>query len=146
MTMDHISRSFAVSLNICHPDIDPAELTKAIGLVPKTVSRCGEPRKTPKGGPLQGTYQFSFWSHSFDVSGAVELGPVLEELVVRLRDYEPLFGRIVREKGSVELFCGVFADGNWDEILPHELMRRLADLHIDLRLDVYPEVKAKADQ
>jgi hypothetical protein len=139
MTMAHISRSFAVSLSICHPDIDPAEVTKAIGLVPTKVSRCGEPRKTPKGERLEGTYPFSFWSHSFDVSGAVELGQILEELTVRFRGYEQFFQRMVRENGSVELFCGVFVDGNWDEVLSHRLMRLLADLHIDLRLDVYPK-------
>jgi len=39
----------------------------------------------------------------------------------------------------VELFCGVFVDGNWDEIISHELMRDLYALRIDLRLDVYPK-------
>src|SRR5687767_15478950 len=42
MTMVHISRSFAVALSISHPDIDPGEVTKVTGLVPTTVSRCGE--------------------------------------------------------------------------------------------------------
>jgi len=36
------------------------------------------------------------------------------------------------------LFCGVLAGGNWDEILPYELLGRLAALAVDLRLDVYP--------
>ncbi len=45
---------------------------------------------------------------------------------------------MAQEGGAVELFCSVFAAGNWDEILPHSLMRDLAGLHIDLRLDVYP--------
>jgi hypothetical protein len=142
MTMAHIRRSFAVSLGIRHPDANPADITHAIGLVPKMTSRLGEPRKTPKGKRLGGTYQFSYWSHSFDVAGAVNLAPVLEQLIVRLRPYKPFFRRIVRETGTVELFCGVFVDGNWDEALSHEVMRHLADLHIDLRLDVYPKLPA----
>ena len=84
-------------------------------------------------------YEFSCWTHQFDVEGASELGVVLESLVERLQRHQQFFHRVVREGGSVELFCGVFAAGNWDEILPHALMGQLAALQVDLRLDVYPK-------
>ncbi len=87
---------------------------------------------------MAGKYEFSHWTHSFDFQRATELALVLEELVERLQGHEPFFHRVVQEGGVVELFCGVFAAGNWDEVLPHSLMGRLAALRIDLRLDVYP--------
>ena len=76
------------------------------------------------------------------MGGASELGAVLQELAERLQRHELFFNQVVQEGGTVELFCGVWAAGNWDEILPHELLGRLAALHIDLRLDVYPKKEA----
>ena len=73
------------------------------------------------------------------MEGASELGVVLEGLVGRLQRHQQFFHRVVRDGGTVELFCGVFAAGNWDEILSHSLMGQLAALRVDLRLDVYPK-------
>jgi len=138
MTMEHIGRSFEVALSIRHPNMDPAEISKIIGLTPKKTTSAGELRTTPRGERLVGAYGFSHWTHSFDFQRATELALVLEELVERLQGHEPFFHRVVREGGVVELFCGVFAAGNWDEVLQHSLLGRLAALRIDLRLDVYP--------
>jgi hypothetical protein len=144
MTMQHIARSFKVSMSVTHPNIDPAEVSAALDLAPQRATRAGAPRTTPKGAPLKGTYEFSCWTHRFDVEGASELGVVLDSLVERLQRHEQFFHRVVKEGGSVELFCGVFAAGNWDEVLSHILLARLANLHIDLRLDVYPKDDNKA--
>jgi hypothetical protein len=141
--MQHIARSFAVSLSISHPDIDPVEITEAVGLAPRRTTQAGAPRTTPKGDPLSGTYDFSHWNHEFDVQGASDLGPVLEALVEKLQRHDRFFHRIVREGGEVELFCGVFAAGNWDESLHHALLGRLAALQVNLRLDVYPKADDK---
>jgi hypothetical protein len=139
MTMQHITRSLKVSLAIRHPHIDPAEISKALQLEPTRATRAGAPRTTPTGNPLPGTYDFSHWTHQFDVAGALELGVILEELVQRLQVHQSFFHRLVQEGGTVELFCGIFAAGNWDEILSHALMSELSGLKIDLRLDVYPK-------
>lgn len=139
MTMEHIARSFQVSLCVKHPHIDPARITAALKLSPKRTMRAAAPRTTPRGDPLGGTYDFTYWTHKFDVKSASELGVVLEDLVERLQKHKRFFHRIVREGGTVELFCGVFAAGNWDEVLSHTLMSQLAALRVDLRLDVYPK-------
>jgi hypothetical protein len=140
--MEHIARSFKVSLFVEHPSIDPAEISRAMGLIPKRTTRAGAPRTSPAGESLIGDYPFSCWSHDFDVQEAAELCRVLENLVEDLQYHRPFFHRMVQEGGTVELFCGVFAAGNWDEVLPHTLMRALAELHIDLRLDVYLKRRA----
>ncbi len=54
MTMEHVARSFKVTLFIEHPNIDPVEITHSIGLLPKRTTRAGAPRTTPKGEPLTG--------------------------------------------------------------------------------------------
>lgn len=138
MTMEHIPRSFAVSLIITHPTLDPDEISEATGLVPHRTTRAGAARTTSKGDVLKGTYAFSCWTHQIDVTGATELASVLQDLVGQLSINESFFHRVVREGGAIELFCGVLAGGNWDEALSHALMGRLSTLQIDLRLDVYP--------
>ena len=137
--MQHIARSFKVSLSVIHPDMDPAEISTALDLAPVRATCAGAPRTTPKGTPLPGTYDFSCWRHEFNVEGSSELGVVLESLVERLQRHRQFFHRVVQDGGTVGLFCGVFAAGNWDEILSHSLMGELASLQVDLRLDVYPK-------
>jgi hypothetical protein len=56
MTMEHIDRSFAVSLGIRHLSLDPGVVSDQLKLVPKTITRVGEQRRTPKGGVRPGTY------------------------------------------------------------------------------------------
>jgi len=114
MTMRHIARSFKVSLSVKHPDIDPAEVSAALDLAPERTTRAGARGTTPKDDPLKETYGFSCWTHQFGVEGASELGVVLESLVKRLQRHQQFFHRVVQEGGSVELFCGVFAAGNWE--------------------------------
>jgi hypothetical protein len=137
MTMAHIKRSFQVSLHVTHPNIDPAEITEALGMTPVRTTRLGGPRRTPKGDPLSGSYRFSHWFSQLDIPDFQDLGMILETLVERLQSHEPFFRRIVLEGGQVQLFCGVKADGNWDEEFSHAFLKRVADLHVDLRLDVY---------
>ena len=140
MTMEHIARSFAVSLHVRHPNIDPEVVTNVLGLIPDRSTLAGTLRQRAADGvPTGGTYERSWWYHRFDLLGARDLHPVLAEVVGRLEEHWLFFHRIVNEEGTVELFCGVDADGNWDEALPHALLGRLANLRIDLRLDVYPK-------
>ena len=137
--MSHINRSFRVTLSITHPGIDPAEITHTLGLEPTgRTHRAGTPRTTPKGTPLEGVWQDTYWSRRFDMRAAPELGLVLEELVERLREHRAFFRRLAEEDGRTEFFCGAFVDGSWDKEIPWRLLRSLGAMRIGLRLDVYP--------
>ena len=119
--------------------MDPAEISASVGLEPQRAVRAGTRRVTPDGTDLGGSRPFSCWSNDFNVFHAVELSATLETLMPKLQACAEFFHRVTSTGGSIELFCQVFADGNWDEVLPRALMGRLAALHIDLRLDVYPK-------
>ena len=137
--MEHIKRSFQMTLAITHPSIDPGEISRQLSLSPSRQTRAGQNRVTPAGERLDGTYRFSSWGHALDMSEVTDLTEFLPSLIERLAPHAAFFQNLVREGGSVELFCGVFADGNWDESFHHSLLRKLADMAIDLRLDVYPK-------
>lgn len=137
MTMEHLHRSFQATLFIEHPSIDPEEITKSLRIEPTRQVAAGPPRKPP--------YDRTVWSYKFDCKGARDLVPILEEIVERLESRRDRLRSLVESGARIELFCGVFPEFNWDEILPFELMAQLADLNINLRLDVYPANTQKVE-
>jgi hypothetical protein len=71
-----------------------------------------------------------------------DLIPFLERLLTKLEPHLGFFHQISEAGGGVELFCGIWMDTNWDEIVPFALSGRLSALKIDLRLDAYPYATA----
>ena len=138
MTMDHIDRHFSVSLQVNHPTIDPDAITAALGLAPQRLHRVGEQKITPKGTLLKGRYLTNVWWLPLDLKGVADLIPFLEDLVSRLEASGDFLSRLAESGGRTELFCGIFTESNWDEIIPHQLSGRLAAMKIDVRLDAYP--------
>lgn len=134
--MEHIERSFAVSLHILHPSIDPATVTDTLRFTPSRSKQAGPPLKPP--------YDQAVWSYQFECSEVRDLVPFLDETVSSLQAHRDFFRSIVDTGGSIELFCGIEMSTNWDEVFPSALSGRLAELGIDLRLDVYPESPEQA--
>jgi Domain of unknown function (DUF4279) len=129
---------YSVSLHISHPDIAPELITRALALQPThRPTRKGEPKTTPKGTPLEGHWKFSHWCHCFEITQDRELTSFLERLVKTLEPHRDFLRRIVDEGGAIECFVGVFTDTNCDQVLPFSLLSDLAELRIDLRLDLY---------
>ena len=139
MTMEHIERSFKVSLHIDHPSIDPDEISRQLGLVPSRQHLVGTPRKTKKSPSLIGNFETSHWMHAFDLKGVSDLSEFLPSIIQRLSPHAAFLKSLTSEGGRIDLLCGLWADGNWDENFPHQLLRDLSALSIDLRLDVYPK-------
>lgn len=131
MTMEHLGRSFKVSLHVLHPTMDLAEITQTLGLTPWKSSAAGPPRKPP--------YDQAWWAHQFDGSAIRDLAPFLDEIASRLEPHRDFLRTLSELGGRLELFCGILVDFNWDEIFSAPLMGRLASLGIDLRLDAYPK-------
>jgi hypothetical protein len=136
MTMEHVTRSFSVSLHILHPSIDPDAVTNTLQLVPWRIKQAGPPRKPP--------YDQAWWSHLFECSDVPDLVPFLERIVFSLQANRDFLRSIVDTGGSIDLFCGIEVSTNWDEVFPSALSATLGDLRIDLRLDVYPEIDEQA--
>jgi len=144
--MARVVRPFEVSLHVVHPDVDPESITAALGVAPKIQYRAGDRRRRLDGKLLDGVYSRSHWVHSMDLSGVTDLVSFLEELLRRLEIHGELFKRISASGGRTELFCGIYAESGWDEVIPHRLFAGLGELKVDLRLDGYPKAHEKADR
>src|SRR4051794_10175814 len=104
MTMDHIKRSFQVSLHIKHPTIDPEGVSRALSISPRRTCKVGQPKFSPNGTPREGVYAFSYWAHDFETSGVTDLSKFLPSIIGRLGPHASYLLTLVREGGSIELF------------------------------------------
>src|SRR5262249_16057087 len=129
-----------ISLRFRHPTADPADITLTLGINPSRSWRVGEPRSTPKGTPLEGKWPDSCWAAVLAAGQWPPRGLVdpLRDLLDQLEAHKHFFPQIRSEGGKVELFVGWFFDGQNGDVFTHDLLYRMADLKIDLSLDVYP--------
>jgi hypothetical protein len=67
-----------------------------------------------------------------------ELHVALGELLDRLTPKRSFFEKIRSEGGAIEFLVGWFFDGQSGDLLNCDLLARIAELKLDLLLDVYP--------
>jgi hypothetical protein len=133
---------FTMSLGVRHPDIDPAQITRALGLQPGQVWRKGEQRLDQAGATLSGSRRDSYWmceltpSPKFSgerISVASEMSGVLQMLRKSIGFMQDLH----HGGGAAELHVTVFARGDFRmELLPEEaaLLGRIGlSLTIEIR-------------
>jgi hypothetical protein len=134
------SYQYKVSLRIRHPYREPADITSALGLNPSRCWRAGEPRSTPKGSPLEGNYSESYWTARLAEGRWPEtaLTVVIGDLLQQLGAHKNFFHEIRSEGGRIEFFVGWFFDRQSGGVFSSDLLAQMADLKIDLSLDVYP--------
>jgi hypothetical protein len=138
---------YNVSLHVRHPDMNPDLISRELALQPThRPTRRGEAKTTPNGTPREGHWEFSHWSHSFDIVQDGELVEFLRHLAGTLEPHREFLQRIVADGGAVECFVGIFTDSNCDQVLPFDLLGKLADLRVDLRLDLYGRKLRQVDQ
>lgn len=135
--------SYSISLRVRHPTADLEDFGSDLALKPKFSWRAGEPRLTPKGVALTGVRSESYWSAPLIRDGKLRSGdqPLEDELATVIAQLSPAretFVRIRAEGGDVELFIGIFCDGNCGFTLGPHLLSRIGALDVTLALDVYP--------
>jgi hypothetical protein len=140
---------YDLSLRFFHPSIDPAVITAALRLKPSRAWRAGEPRSNPLGQPLRDTngsplkevWRDSYWVAPISKGGnSVDkpLHSAIGEALDRLLPHRKFIHRMRLEGGRSELFIGWYFESNSGDVFDCDLLARLADMKIDLSLDVYP--------
>jgi hypothetical protein len=134
------SYQYKISLRVRHPSMDPAEITCTLRFPPSRSWKANEPRSTPSGQLLGGVWPETYWTAKV-ASGewpGKDLSAAITELLDQLESSRSFFAKIRSEGGTVEFFVGWFFDGQSGGVFDSELLARIADLKIDLSLDVYP--------
>ena len=130
---------FRVSLRVRHPSMVPEKITEALGLEPKRSWKAGEPRQTPKGTPLAGSYRDTYWTTEVAAGRwPLEVNEAICDVLKRLVRHRTFLHQIRAEDGAVELFVGWFFENQSGDVLTHQCLALAGDLQIDLSFDVYP--------
>jgi len=142
---------FTMSLGVRHPDIDPARITRELGLEPGHLWRKGDERLDQAGALLRGNHRASYWFCEISprpkfpgerIGMESELSRILQMLrksIVFMQDLH--YGG-----GVTELFVTIFARGDFRlELLPEE-SALLGRLGVAMRIEIkpYPTIAAPA--
>ncbi len=130
---------YKVSLRVSSKSVRPNEIADRLGLSPRIAHVMGEARSTPKGAPLKGVYSTNQCLFELGPRRGELLNAMLERIVDDLIPHSELFLKISENGGACEFFVGWFSPRNSGATFDHQLLRKLADLRIDLALDVYGE-------
>lgn len=131
-------RRFDVELFVVHPTFDPADIAAALGLEAHFVHPAGQPRRTPKGPPLPGTYPDTRWRHS--VRHSVEdqwFADRLADLVDRLVAKKAFLAELKSTGGRASVIVQFLGDGYFGDRIPVETLAKLAELGLDLGVECF---------
>jgi hypothetical protein len=135
--------SFRTSVRIWHPSIDPDLISTELGLQPRHSAMAGQPRRTPKGRPLDGVYSESYWWCEPWERGEVASTDLLiedsiAEVVELLSPHKAFLNRLRAEGGRILLWVSSYSNRNYAFEVPPELLRQCADLTLTFAHDVFP--------
>jgi len=132
------ARRLALRLLIRHPTIDPDDITRALKLTPHLSHRVGAERFAPNGRSLGGVYRDSRWSHSatYELHGQWFVESILP-LIDHLEEHGDFLRNIRASGGSTDFILAFLGDGHFSDSITAETMTRLANLSIDLGIEVY---------
>ena len=139
---DILKFAYDASLHIHHPKVSPNEITRALRLTPKKQHSLDEQRRRPDGVPLDGTYRDNYWRVDLQTTNGHDLVDFLSELAKKLAPHRDFLIELSNTGGEVCCFIGVYTPSCCAHQFHRELLSKLADLGLDLRLDIYGGTRA----
>jgi len=135
-----IDYEFAMSLGVRHPDIDPAQITEALGLQPGHVWSKGEQRTDEAGTALAGNRRASYWLCEVPPrpDEKANLESEISRLLHTLRKSTDFLQGLQNGGGTVELFVTIFVRGDFRIELRPDLATLLGRTGIALTIEVKP--------
>jgi len=137
--------TFKLSLRFFGHSFDPSDVSAELGLVPHVSHKVGEQRRTLDGAELPGKYDKSYWTARLAPLEDENPSEALERTIAELYGHKAFFQAMHARGGRAEFFIGWFSAGNSGDTLPWDLLGKLAELKIDLALDVYGSESAQSD-
>jgi uncharacterized protein DUF4279 len=134
---------FMVSLRIRHPRIDPAQITRALGVEPQHTWRAGDLRLDSAGGEMGGIHRESYWMGRLMeqprlAQDHVSVESEMLHTLGTLRRCFDFLEMLKAESGSAELHVSLYARDEFRlELLP-ESLALLGRLGLAIALEVKP--------
>lgn len=128
---------FTVSLRIEHPTLRFESIAQTLALKATFGYSVGEPRKTPKGGLLEGDNKKTYCCFDLIPKQAGNFTDGLRHLMPRLDAHTCYFQKLTEDGGRVELFVGIFTEESTGFMLSVHDMAMLAKSALQLSIEVY---------
>jgi hypothetical protein len=134
---------FTMSLRIRHPSVDPAQITRTLGIDPQHTWRAGDVRRDSEGGALGGEYRETFWMGRLMTqpklaSERIGVESELTQTLAQLRKSQDFLGSLKEQGGVAELHVSIFAREEFRlEFLPGSLAL-LGRLGLTVAVEVKP--------
>lgn len=135
---DVLEHWYGIRVLIKHPDIDPAIITKQLGITPTRFWRAGEARRTPKGSPLSGCYPDSYWGYAITVDDKPNVFDGVEKILNTLEPHAPFISALSASGGNIQIVLSLDGNESTGDTLSAENIARMAAMSIDFGLEVYP--------
>jgi hypothetical protein len=133
------SQRIAVQLFIVHPTMSPAEITAALGIEAHIAHPVGEPRKTPRGTPLEGHYRDTRWRYSIRHELRTQwFADKIDALVNSLTPHKAFLNRVRATGGRAQIIVQFLGDdGYFGDTLPLQTLATMAELQLDLGIECF---------
>jgi hypothetical protein len=134
---------FTMSLRIRHPHVEPAEITRNLGIEPQHSWRAGEARRDASGAELGGTYRESYWMGRLMAqpelaSDQVGVESEILRILAQLRKSFGFLETLKAESGVAELHVSIFAREEFQLEFLAESLSLLGRLGLAVALEVKP--------
>jgi hypothetical protein len=134
---------FTMSLRIRHPDMDPAVITRTLGLQPQHAWRAGTERKSSAGDSVNGTNRDSYWMCGLMAepklaSEQVGVESELQQALGTLRRSFEFLQSLQANGGTTEVYVSIFAREEFRIELLAEVAALLGRLGITMAIEVKP--------
>jgi hypothetical protein len=133
------SFDYRVSFRVTHPTLDPRAIANQLGMEPEFSWKAGEPRKTPKGTPLEGSRKESYCTFEIGRGDDGELAKCLSTAVDNFQAQSEFLREIRAAGGSLMFYAFWYPNGDTGEVFATDLLRKMADIGIDLGINVYDD-------
>jgi hypothetical protein len=144
---------FSVSVRIRHPNADPADLTRHIGLEPQHCWRAGDRRPATADGSSSDTYRETYWLAQLSLPSSEALSEPAATLslerMLALTMYQfdrcPTFWRrFIAQGGSAEFLVEVYGRDGFNLELSHATVAKMARLGMAISVSMHSELRAVA--
>ena len=134
---------FMMSLRIRHPRIDPAEITRVLGIEPQHIWRVGDLRRDSAGGEIGGIHRDSYWMGRLMAEPAMAKHHVGVESEVQrtlgtLRRCFTFLETMQAAGGSAELHVSLYSRGDFRLEFAPESLALLGRAGLTIVLEVNP--------
>jgi hypothetical protein len=157
------SPDFSVTFRIRHPNVDPAELSRQLGIEAQHAWRAGEPRRFEPGEAGTGFYRETYWvgelaaPHAWAemlpepsrlgplavISGAARPQSTLYFTLLRMKRAASFWRELVEQGGTIECQLRIHKTEGFQLDISQALLLMLVELKVGLSIEVDTEQRAE---